>query len=92
MFVEAWNVLVVDDEPDVLSVSRLAMRKFEVYGQPLRIYTASSKLEALGLLEGELMRQGGYPNLAVALVDVVMESDSAGLELCQHIRETLSAR
>jgi CheY-like chemotaxis protein len=92
MFVDAWNVLVVDDEPDVLSVSKLAMRKFEVYGLPLRIYTASSKVEALGMLEGELMRQGGYPNLAVAFIDVVMESDTTGLELCQHIRETMRNR
>lgn len=92
MFVDAWNVLLVDDEPDVLSVSKLAMRRFEVYGQPLQIYTAASKAQALDLLHGELMREGGYPTLAVAFVDVVMETDSAGLELCQHIRDGLRNR
>lgn len=87
MFTREWNVLLVDDEPDVLSISRLAMRNFEVYGQPLKIHTAESKAQALELLNGGLMRQGGYLNLPVAFIDVVMETDSAGLELCQHIRE-----
>jgi CheY-like chemotaxis protein len=68
------------------------MRKFEVYGQPLKIYTAASKAQALDLLRGELTRQGGYPNLAVAFIDVVMETDAAGLELCEHIRETMQNR
>src|SRR5262245_9243321 len=89
MFAQAWNVLLVDDEPDVLTVSKLAMRNFEVYGLPLKIHTAESKAQALELLNGELMRQGGYVTLAVAFVDVVMETDSAGLELCEYIRETL---
>jgi CheY-like chemotaxis protein len=92
MFSDHWNVLLVDDEPDVLSVSKLAMRKFEVYGQPLRLHTATSKAQALDLLKGELTRQAGYPNLAVAFIDVVMETDAAGLELCQVIRETMQNR
>jgi CheY-like chemotaxis protein len=92
MFSDHWNVLLVDDEPDVLSVSKLAMRKFEVYGQPLKLHTAASKAQALDLLKCELTRQGGYPNLAVAFIDVVMETDEAGLELCQHMRETMQNR
>ena len=43
MFFKEWEVLLVDDEPDVLQVSRLAMRHFEVYGLPLRLHTAKSK-------------------------------------------------
>ncbi len=73
----------MDDEPDVLSVSKLAMKNFEVYGLPLKIYTAESKAEALELLNS---RPEMFWGLAVAFVDVVMESDTAGLELCQHMR------
>jgi len=89
MFSKEWNVLVVDDEPDVLSVSKLAMRNFSVYGLPLKIHTAQSKAEALELLNTKLMRRGGYLNLPVAFIDVVMETDTAGLDLCHHIRETM---
>lgn len=87
MFEREWYILLVDDEPDVLSVSRLAMRSFTVYGISLKIHTAESKAEAVELLKTTLLRKSGLPNLAVAFIDVVMETDQAGLELCQFIRE-----
>lgn len=83
MFFQAWDVLIVDDEPDVLQVSRLAMRHFEVYGVPLRLHTASSKAEALQIFHNAPTL---LPTIAVAFIDVVMETDSAGLELCQALR------
>lgn len=86
MFFKEWVVLLVDDEPDVLSVSKLAMRSFTVYGLPLKIYTAASKAEAIALFQDNLELTSA---LAVAFIDVVMETDSAGLELCQYIREEL---
>lgn len=88
MFFNEWNILVVDDEPDVLAVTRLALRDVKVYGLPVNIHTASSKAEAIELLKGSLALQGSLePIVAVALVDVVMETDHAGLELCKYIRE-----
>ena len=83
MFYKEWDVLLVDDEPDVLNVSKLAMRNFEVYGLPLNIHTAESKAQALEILNS----RPPFLGLAVAFIDVVMETDTAGLELCQHIRE-----
>lgn len=88
MFFNEWNVLVVDDEPDVLAVTKLALRNVQVYGLPLKICTAKSKAEAIELLKKSLVLQGSSePIVAVALVDVVMENDHAGLELCKYIRE-----
>jgi CheY-like chemotaxis protein len=91
LFAREWPILLVDDDPDVLAVSRLAMRHIEVDGVPIALHTATSKAEAVGLLDGPL---GGpvAPHVAVAFIDVVMESDQAGLELCQYIRETLNNR
>lgn len=88
MFFNEWNILVVDDEPDVLAVTKLALRDVKVYGLPVKIHTARSKAEAIELLKGALTIQGSLePIVAVALVDVVMETDHAGLELCKYIRE-----
>lgn len=56
MFQREWNILLVDDEPDVLSVSKLAMRSFTLYGTPLKIHTAASKAEAVELLKTTLLR------------------------------------
>jgi CheY-like chemotaxis protein len=84
MFFKEWEILIVDDEPDIIQVSRLAMRHFEVYGLPLRLHSAKSKAEALQVFKSSPTVQ---PAIAVAFVDVVMETDSAGLDLCQALRE-----
>lgn len=84
MFFKEWEILLVDDEPDVLQVSRLAMRHFEVYGLPLRLHTAKSKAEALQVFAASPAQM---PAIAVAFIDVVMETDHAGLDLCQALRE-----
>ena len=90
MLNQEWEILLVDDEPDVLTISQLALKGFEVYGLPFKIHTAESKAEVLELLE---IRPDLHPPLlAVAFIDVVMESDTAGLELCQHIREDMGNR
>ncbi|WP_374090631.1 response regulator [Methylomicrobium lacus] len=86
MFFKYWPVLLVDDEPDVLAVSRLAIKNFEVYGLPLKIYTAGSKQEAIALIKDDV--EVGC-SLAVALLDVVMETERAGLDLCDYIRNHL---
>lgn len=87
MFETEWPVLVVDDDLDVLKVSQLAMKNLQVDGRPVRLFTASSKAEAIELLTTALSGRL-FPYVAVAFIDVVMETDTAGLELCQFIRET----
>ena len=90
MFEKEIPVLLVDDDPDVLSVSKLAMRSFEVYGLPITVYTAASKAEAIDLLSSRFALQAQVgAKLNVAFVDVVMETDTAGLELCDYIRNTM---
>src|SRR5213078_1197307 len=90
MFAKEISVLAVDDEPDVLSVTKLALRNMKVGGLPLNVHTASSKAEAIELLNGPLGSQvRGISRIAVAFIDVVMETDHAGLELCEYMRDTM---
>src|ERR671926_113100 len=91
MFTKEWPILIVDDDPDVLAISELALRNVTVDGAALKIHRASSKAEAIGLLDSQLASQSGT-TLAVALIDVVMETDDAGLQLCDYIRSTLKNR
>jgi CheY-like chemotaxis protein len=93
MFEKEIPVLVVDDDPDILAISKLAMKNFEVFGLPITLYTADSKAAAIELLESRfaLKAQAGA-KLNVAFIDVVMETDTAGLELCDYIRNTLGDR
>src|SRR5262249_18430250 len=87
MFLSSFNVLLVDDDPEVLAVSKLAMRDFTVYGLPINLITAKSKGEAIRLFESAEATHPGLNNLSLAFIDVVMETDTAGLELCRYIRE-----
>ncbi|MCB9764427.1 MAG: DUF3369 domain-containing protein [Alphaproteobacteria bacterium] len=77
-----WPILVVDDEPQVLAITQLALRGFAVDGRPVSVRTARSAAQARRILE----EQRG---IAVLLLDVVMETDDAGLRLVQYVREEL---
>jgi CheY-like chemotaxis protein len=88
MLQKEWPVLIVDDEPDVVAVTRLVLKDVLVDGVPLKLQTASSKAEAAQLFSAA-PGPPGAPSFAVALIDVVMESPTAGLELCDFVRNNL---
>lgn len=92
MHLTEFNVVLVDDEPDVHEISRLAMRHFRVYGLPVRLHSASSKAEGIGLLNSLTLGRPDISLVSVALIDVVMETDHAGLELCEYIRDVMQNR
>ncbi len=79
----AWHILVVDDEPDVHAATRLALKGLEIEGRSLAFSHAHTVREAQILLE--------RPNdFAVALIDVVMETEDAGLRLVRYVRDKLA--
>lgn len=80
---EPWKILLVDDEPDVHKVTEIVLRNFSFESRPLEILNAYSGEEAKQILLAN-------PDIAVSLVDVVMESDDAGLHLVEHIREDMN--
>ncbi len=77
-----WKVLIVDDEPDVHAITRLNLKYFEFAGRQLQFFEATTALEAKHILHNE-------PDIAVVLIDVVMETDDAGLRLVEYIRNEL---
>ncbi|QPF75445.1 DUF3369 domain-containing protein [Roseateles sp. DAIF2] len=79
---DPWVVMIVDDDPAVHEVTQLVMADFEFAGRRLHFLDAYSGLEARELLAS---RQ----DIALVLLDVVMESEHAGLDLARHIREEL---
>lgn len=78
-----WLVLVVDDDPEVHNVTQMVLRDFTFQGRPLRFISAFSAAQAR-----DLMRRAR--GIAVCLLDVVMETTSAGLDLVRYIRGDLS--
>ncbi|MEZ0371521.1 MAG: hypothetical protein ACAI44_20695, partial [Candidatus Sericytochromatia bacterium] len=79
----SWKVLVVDDDQDIHSITRLALKSFRVEDKPLLFLHAYTASEAEVLLQQ-------HPDVAVVLLDVVMESNQAGLSLVDYIRHNLN--
>lgn len=77
-----WCVLMVDDDAVVHTVTRLALRGYEFRGRSLEFISAFSGQEGQQVFQDR-------KDIAVAIVDVVMEKDQAGLELVDYVRHTL---
>jgi len=75
-----WRVLVVDDDADVHEVTRFSLGSVRVLSRPLELLHAHSADEAKRILDE-------VPNIAVILLDVVMESEDAGLQLVKSVRQ-----
>ena len=80
-----WKVLIVDDEPEVHQVTRLVLGNFRFADRPLQLISAYTSSEAESLLMEHV-------DTAVVLLDVVMETEQAGLALVRTIRERLGNR
>lgn len=77
-----WKVLIVDDEPDVHQVSVMVLKRFRLDDRPLEFVHAYSGAEAKE-------KMSTTPDIALVFLDVVMETDNAGLEVARWIREDL---
>ncbi|ODN31105.1 HD domain-containing phosphohydrolase [Fervidobacterium thailandense] len=79
---EPWKILVVDDEPDVHAVTSVVARDITFLNRPVKVYSAYSGTEAIEILKN-------VPGIALAIIDVVMETEHAGLEVVRFVREDL---
>ena len=77
-----WRVLVVDDDEDVHQATEFSLGGLRILGRSLQFLHARSSLEAIDIL----MEEG---DVAVILLDVVMESPDAGLAAVGVIRRDL---
>lgn len=78
----AWKILVVDDESEVHTISRLILKDLDFDGRPIDLLNAYSADQAKEILKK-------HSDIALILLDVVMETESSGLELIDYIRKEL---
>lgn len=78
-----WKVAIIDDDAAVHDGTRFALQNFRLNGRGLSFLSAASAATGRELLRG-------HPDVAVILLDVVMESDEAGLELVDFVRRELA--
>jgi len=79
----SYNILIVDDEPDIHRMTKLNLNNFSFNNKSLTFFHAYSAKEAEAiLLENK--------EIALIFLDVVMETNDAGLKLVQYIRQELN--
>jgi len=81
-FEKPWRILIVDDEPEVHNVTHLILGKENFNGRNLELISAYSAEEAKKIMARE-------DDIAVVLLDVVMETSTAGLDAAEYIRNEL---
>ncbi len=78
-----WKIIIVDDEPTVHQVTKLALKNFVFDDKPLNFFSAYSTQESKELI-------AAHPDAAMILLDVVMDTHDAGLQVVRYIREELA--
>ena len=77
-----WKVLIVDDDDEVHNVTHLALNDVIHEGR---------KIEFISTFTGKEARKAiaKHSDIALILLDVVMEEDDSGLEVVKYIRDEL---
>ncbi|MBF0422186.1 MAG: hypothetical protein HQL73_04265 [Magnetococcales bacterium] len=77
-----WTIIVVDDDRQVHILTEEVLKNFIFEGRPIQLFSGFSGQDAQKLLQA-------HPDAAVILLDVVMETNHAGLEVVKFIRGEL---
>ncbi len=77
-----WKLLIVDDDQEIHAVTKMALSDVIIANRSLEFLHAYSGIEALDCLTE-------HDDIAMVLLDVVMETDDAGLNVAKVIREEL---
>jgi len=79
---KSYTVLVVDDDVSIQEVTSIILEDFKHKDYELNLIYAKSEEESIKILENT-------PDIAVIILDVVMESYDSGFKVVQYIREVL---
>ncbi|MEG4290158.1 adenylate/guanylate cyclase domain-containing protein [Microcoleus sp. C2C3] len=78
----SWKILIVDDEIEIHNITKLALKEFTFENKLIKFISAYSGKEAKEMIQA-------HPDIALILLDVVMETEEAGLEVVKYIRDIL---
>ncbi|HAT12594.1 MAG TPA: adenylate/guanylate cyclase, partial [Microcoleaceae bacterium UBA11344] len=76
----SWKVLIVDDEIEIHKITKLALQDFKFENKFINFISAYSGKEAKEIIKDN-------QDIALILLDVVMETEEAGLEVVKYIRD-----
>jgi len=77
-----WKLIIVDDDKDIHTVTKFALKDLTFKGMGISFESAYSAQEAINILKSE-------SDFAIVLLDIGMETNDAGLEVAKYIRQQL---
>ncbi len=83
--VDSWKIMIADDEQGIHDITKMALKDVFFKGKDLSFVSAYSGSEAMQLIKDN-------PDIALVLLDIVMEDDDSGLQVTKYIRDTLQNR
>jgi response regulator RpfG family c-di-GMP phosphodiesterase len=78
-----WKILIVDDEKEIHDITRITLRGYCFQNRCLELLSAYSETEVKSVFKS-------HGDIALVLLDVVMEKEDTGLCLVQYIRKELN--
>ncbi len=80
---DSWKLFIVDDDKDIHEITKLALKNLKFKERSISFVSAYSAKEAISLLQDS-------PQFAIVLLDIGMETNDAGLEVANFIRQQLN--
>jgi len=77
-----WKIIIAADDAEVHNITRMVLNDYSFEGHSLKLLSAYSGAEAKQLIKAN-------PDTAIILLDIVMETYDAGLQLVKYVREDL---
>jgi response regulator RpfG family c-di-GMP phosphodiesterase len=77
-----WKIIIADDEKDIHTVTKLVLKNVEFEEKSIEFISCFNDEETKNALKQ-------YPDAAIILLDVVMDSIDSGLKIVKYIREEL---
>ena len=79
---KSWKIIIADDEPDVHTLTKTVLKNFRYQDRPIEFISTYTGAQTLDVIKNN-------DDIAMVLLDVVMENDDAGLEVARRVRDEL---
>lgn len=77
-----WKIIISDDDKEVHDITKLVLSKESFQERPFEFLSAYSAIETINILKD-------HSDIALIILDVVMEEEHSGLELVKYIRDIM---
>ena len=78
-----WKVLIADDDEEIHTITKLALNDYTYQGQPIQFFDSYTRNQTMDILREQ-------HDIALLLLDVVMDDQTAGLDVVEFLRNTLN--